>query len=74
MPESKHGRPMTDNSEVWEAARSFIERYGQAAAREASKRADELDAAGERDSAALWRTIAIAIAEIQARGADKNGA
>lgn len=65
---------MTDNPEIWEAARSFIERYGQAAAREAAKRADELDVARERESAALWRAIAITIAEIQAREAHKDGA
>lgn len=65
---------MTDNSEVWEAARSFIERYGKAAAREADKRADELGAARERESAALWRAIAVTITEIQAREASEDSA
>ncbi len=67
MQVAKHEPPMTDNSEIWEAAHSFIERYGQTAAREAGQRADELQAAGERDSSSLWRAIAVAITEIQAR-------
>ena len=52
---------MLEANEVARAARGMIVNYGRRAASEAEKRAQNLLAFGETDTAASWRQIAAAI-------------
>ena len=54
--------PDIDN---WRSANVMVKRYGEEAALEAAKRADEFLEAGDLDGCAVWKRVIAAIAELQ---------
>ena len=52
---------MISDREIWQAAGAMIKRYGDDAATEAAKRADELFDEGDADGYAIWRRIMQAV-------------
>ncbi len=52
---------MISDREIWQAAGAMIKRYGEDAATEAAKRADEMLAEGDTDGCAIWRRIMQAV-------------
>ena len=50
--------------DIWRAANLMLKRYGEKALEESAMRADELAAAGDRDSAATWRRITDAVGQL----------
>jgi hypothetical protein len=48
---------MTRDSRIFDAAKNFVERFGDDAPAEAKRRAEELRRAGNVDSAATWMQI-----------------
>lgn len=56
---------MVADIEIWRAAWLLVDRYGDAAGSEASKRAVKLIKVGDLDAAATWRQILAAIYELQ---------
>jgi triphosphoribosyl-dephospho-CoA synthetase len=56
---------MIDSRDTLAAAQLMIKRYGEDAALEAAKRADELLKAGDLDGGVVWQKIVHAIDELQ---------
>ena len=52
---------MISDREIWQAAGAMIKRFGEDAATEAAKRADELLDKGDTDGCAVWRRIMLAV-------------
>ncbi len=52
---------MISDREIWQTAGVMIKRYGEDAATEAAKRADELFDEGDVDGCAIWRRIVGAV-------------
>ncbi len=57
---------MISDREIWQAAGAMVKRYGEDAATEAAKRADELFDEGDVDGCAIWRRITEAIKGLSA--------
>ena len=57
---------MISDREIWQAAGAMIKRYGDDAATEATKRADELFDEGDAEGCAVWRRIMRAAEELLA--------
>jgi hypothetical protein len=56
---------MISDRDIYAAANLMLKRYGEDAAIEAAKRADELMAAGDMDGRRKWLRIMKAIEELQ---------
>ena len=56
---------MTDDLDLWRAAKLLIDRHGKTATAEAMKRADALAAQGDAAGKIVWLRILEAIAELQ---------
>ena len=52
---------MISGREIWQTANVMVKRYGEDAATESAKRADELFDEGDADGCAIWRRITEAI-------------
>ena len=52
---------MISDREIWQAASAMVKRYGEEAATEATKRADELFDEGDAEGYAIWRRIMEAV-------------
>ncbi len=52
---------MISDREIWQAAGAMVKRYGEDAATEAAKRADELFDEGDAEGHAIWRRIMEAV-------------
>jgi Family of unknown function (DUF6961) len=50
--------------DIWRAATLMLKRYGDKALEESATRADQLDAEGDPDGAAIWRLIGRAIEQL----------
>ncbi len=57
---------MISDREIWQAAGAMVKRYGEAAATEATKRADDLLAEGDAEGYAIWRRIMEAVEGLSA--------
>ena len=55
---------MIPEIDIWRAAQLMLKRYGDEALKESAARTDELMAAGDGDSAATWRRITDAVAQL----------
>ena len=58
---------MTDDKDIYQAAKLLIDRHGDNAVIHAAMRADELLEAGDLDGQAVWKRILKAIEELQSR-------
>jgi hypothetical protein len=56
---------MTDDLDIYRAAKLVIDRHGGEAALQAAGRADFLLEEGDAEGAAIWRRIMVAIEELQ---------
>ncbi len=56
---------MIPNIDIWRSANVMVKRYGEDAALEAAKRADELLEAGDMDGCAIWKRIVAAVEDLQ---------
>ncbi len=61
---------MTDDIDIYRAAKLYIEQHGDQAALQAAMRADAQFAAGDIEGAATWRRIIKAIEVLQATEPD----
>ncbi len=52
---------MISDREIWQAAGAMIKRFGEDAATEAAKRADEMLIEGDAEGCAIWRRIVGAV-------------
>ncbi len=52
---------MTDDPNVWKAARNLVDRYGEDALRQACLRVEELRGEGHRDAHAFWVEVSRAV-------------
>ncbi len=52
---------MISDREIWQAAGAMVKRYGDDAATEAAKRADDLLVEGDAEGYAIWRRIMQAV-------------
>ncbi len=59
------GRNVTNDIDVWRAAKLLVDRYGDGATAEAMKRADALAAQGDAEGKVAWLRIFEAIEELQ---------
>ncbi len=57
---------MISDREIWQAAGAMVKRYGEDAATEAAKRADELFDEGDAEGYAIWRRIMEAVKGLSA--------
>ncbi len=57
---------MISDREIWQTAGVMIKRYGEDAATEAAKRADELFDEGDAEGYAIWRQIMEAVEGLSA--------
>ena len=57
---------MISDREIWQTASVMVKRYGEDAATEAAKRADELFDEGDVEGCATWRRILEAIEGLSA--------
>ena len=57
---------MISDREIWQAAGAMVKRYGDDAAAEATKRANELLAEGDAEGCAIWRRIMKAVEGLSA--------
>ena len=57
---------MTDEIDIYRAAKLYVDQHGDQAALQAAMQADALLAAGDLDGAATWRKIIKAIEVMQA--------
>jgi len=48
---------MADDHEIWQSAQEMLDRYGDKALREITKRIQELDQAGKTEACLTWRKI-----------------
>ena len=60
---------MTDDIDIYRAAKLLIDRHGDEAAIHASMRADALMDAGDMDARAVWLRINAAVEELLGRAA-----
>jgi len=65
VPNSSGMLPHMEDVDVWRPAHHMMKRYGDDAALRATKRADALQAAGDREGAQIWRRIASAIGDLE---------
>lgn len=56
---------MIPEIDIWRAAGVMMKRYGKDAALEATRRADEFEAQGNRDGQRIWLRIITAIDALQ---------
>lgn len=56
---------LTDDIDIYRAAKLYIDQHGSQAALQAAMQADELLAAGDMDGSAVWRKIIKAIEVLQ---------
>ncbi len=61
---------MISDREIWQAAGAMVKRYGEKAATEAAKRADELLDEGDAEGYAIWRRNMEAVEGISATEPD----
>lgn len=61
---------MTDEIDIYRAAKLYIDQHGDQAALQAAMQSDALLEAGDMDGAATWRKIIRAIEVMQATEAD----
>ncbi len=57
---------MTDDIDLYRAAKLYVDQHGDQAALQAAMRSDELFYTGDLDGAATWRMIVKAIEVLQA--------
>ena len=57
---------MTDDIDIFRAAKLYIDRHGDQAVLQAAMRSDDLFDTGDMDGAATWRRIIAAIEVMQA--------
>ena len=55
---------MIDDRNIWRAANLLLKRYGNDAAIEAGRKADELFEAGDHEGCAIWKCILQAVNEL----------
>ena len=64
----RRGRPhVTDDVNIWRAARLLVDRHGNDAAPRAAQRANDLLVEGNLEGSAVWRRILVAIKELRRR-------
>ena len=63
---------MIPDIDIWRCANLMVKRYGEDAALEAAKRADELLGAGDLDGCAVWKVILTAIENLQRQVPKQN--
>ena len=56
---------MISDIDIWRSANVMVKRYGEDAALEAAKRADELLEAGDVDGCTVWKRIVAAVEDLQ---------
>ncbi len=56
---------MTSDIDLWRAAELLVDRYGDGAAIEAAKRADDMLEQGDMEGKAVWLRILEAVKELQ---------
>ena len=56
---------MIPDIDIWRSANVIVKRYGEDAALEAAKRADDLLEAGDMDGCAIWKQIVAAVEDLQ---------
>ena len=56
---------MIPDIDIWRSANVMLKRYGDDAALEAAKRADELLEAEDIDGCAIWKQIVAAVEDLQ---------
>ena len=62
---------MSEEKDIWQAAKLLIDRYGDEAPVQAAMRADALLAEGDIDGQAIWKRILSAVEELlRGRGDD----
>ena len=61
---------MTDEIDIYRAAKLYVDQHGDQAALQAAMRSDELFDTGDLDGAATWRMIIKAIEVMQATEPD----
>ena len=63
---------MIPDIDIWRSANVMVKRYGEDAALEAAKRADELLEAGDMDGCAVWKQIVAAVEDLQRQAPHAN--
>ncbi len=61
---------MISDREIWQTASAIVKRYGEDAATEAAKRADDLLVEGDAEGYAIWRRIMEAVEGLSAMEPD----
>ena len=62
---------MSEEKDIWQAAKLLVDRYGDEAPVQAAMRADALLAEGDIDGQAIWKRILSAVEELlRGRGDD----
>jgi len=56
---------MIPDIDIWRSANVMVKRYGEDAALEAAKRADELLEAGDTGGCAVWKRIVAAVEHLR---------
>ena len=62
---------MIDSGKIYSSARGLLQRHGEDALYEASKRAYALNSQGFKDAAAIWHQIMRAIQDLENGGEEK---